>query len=105
MEKHEHGARLRAAMATRGMDRTLVADAAGVGVRTVTNWTTGKTMPSATERAALRQLLGEYDAEGDPVETAVKASRLTEDRQYVVLGVYKRELREQDEAEERRRGA
>ena len=105
MEKEEHGRRLRSAMASRGLDRQAVADATGVKVRTVTNWTTARTMPSDGDLVKLRRLLGDYDEPGDPVEIAVKSSRLTEDRQYVVLGVYKRELREQDEAEERRRGA
>lgn len=102
MDKQQHGAALRTAMARAGFDRQVVADAAGVKVRTVTNWTTGNTMPSPKERAALEGLLGEYAKPGDPVEVAVRASRLTEDRQYVVLGVYKRELREQDESDQRR---
>jgi len=53
----------------------------------------------------LRNLLGDYDNPGDPVEVAIRSSRLTEDRQYAVLGVYKRQLREQDEETEGRRGA
>jgi transcriptional regulator with XRE-family HTH domain len=106
MEKEDHGKALAAVMARKGLSRQDVADVAGVNVRTVTNWTTGKTMPSRAERETLRRYLGVYDdTEGDPVERAVRASRLTEDRQYAVLGVYKRELREQDEADEGRRGA
>ena len=46
MDKAEHAARLRAAMATRNADRRVVADAVGVSVRTVTNWSTGATMPN-----------------------------------------------------------
>lgn len=105
MNKQEHGSRLKAAIARRGLDRDdVVAAIDGVrSARTVTNWTSGATMPSEAQRVQLRELLGDYDNPGDPVEVAVKASRLTEDRQYNVLGVYKRELREQDEAEERRR--
>lgn len=102
MNKQEHGLRLKGAMSLRGMSRDAVADLAGVKPRTVTNWTSGATMPSEGEKALLRAALGAYDAPGDPVEAAVKASRLTEDRQYVVLGTYKRELREQDESQERR---
>lgn len=101
MDKQEHGRRLKGAMSLKGLGRDAVADVAGVSARTVTNWTRGATMPSEAERVSLRALLGDYDAAGDPVEAAVRASRLTEDRQYVVLGTYKRQLREQDEEQER----
>lgn len=103
MDKQEHGRRLKSAMSLKGLGREAIADQAGVTVRTVTNWTRGETMPSELERAKVRELVGNYDSAGDPVEAAVRGSRLTEDRQYVVLGVYKRELRQQDE--ERERGA
>lgn len=82
-------------MARRGLDRQVVADATGVGVRTVTNWSTGKTMPSAVERESLRTLLGSYDAAGDQVEMAVRSSELHEWRQDAVLSFYKRNLHEQ----------
>lgn len=97
MEKDEHGRRLATAMAARRFERPVVADATGVDVRTVTNWTTGKTLPSLAQRIVLRKLLGEYDAPGDPVEIAIMASELTEDRRYVLVGAYKRMLREQAE--------
>lgn len=77
----------------------------GVGGRTIRNYETGRTRPDAVTLERLVRVLGDFTVEGDPVETAVRASRLTEDRQYVVIATYKRELREQDEAEERRRGA
>ena len=105
MEKEEHGRRLKTAMASKRYGREVIADATGRDVRTVTNWTAGRTMPSDAERIVLRRLLGDYDDPGDPVEIAIRGSRLTEDRQYGVLAYYKRELREQDEADERRRGA
>lgn len=95
MDKREHGSRLKAAMASRRYDRQVIADATGVRPRTVTNWTSGATMPSAAERMALRQLLGEYDATGDQVELAVRASELREWRQDAVLSFYKRNLHEQ----------
>ena len=95
MDKKQHGDRLRAAMASKGHDRQVIADAAGVGVRTVTNWTTGKTMPSPGERDVLRKLLGPYDAEGDQVEIAVRGSELHEWRQDAVLSFYKKNLHEQ----------
>lgn len=106
MDKVEHGLRLKAAIAaTPGCDRKVVAGWTNRDVRTVTNWTTGKTMPSDAERARLREAFPGYDDPGDPVEIAVRTSRLTEDRQYAVLGTYKRQLREQDEEDEGRRGA
>lgn len=95
MDKHEHGTRLKTAMAARGMGRDVVADAADVKPRTVTNWTSGATMPSEKERAALRRLLGAYDDPGDPVEVAVRHSELVDWRQDAVLSTYKRNLYEQ----------
>jgi DNA-binding XRE family transcriptional regulator len=97
MEKAEHGARLKVAMARAGAQREVVADALGVASRTVTNWTTGKTMPQDTEREALRKLFPGYDDPGDPVEVAIMNSGLTEDRRYALVGTYKRMLREQTE--------
>lgn len=100
MDRTEHGRRLTAAMALKGLDRETVAEAAGVGPRTVTNWRAGKTTPDARQLLALRELLGPYDDRpaGDPVVEALHASPLTEDRQYDVIGYYKRRLREQEEA-------
>lgn len=95
MDKAEHGRRLKGAMAAQAKDRQVVADYTGVKVRTVTNWTSGATMPSDTERAALRRLLGAYDDPGDPVEVAVRQSELQEWRQDAVLSTYKRNLHEQ----------
>lgn len=78
----------------------------GRSARTIRNWETDKTLPDVGDLAELRQVLGHFDTTTDPVESAVRASRLTEDRQYVVIATYKRELREQGEEEERRaRGA
>lgn len=97
MDKAEHGLRLKAAMAAQRMDRTTIADFADVSVRTVTNWTTGTTMPSEKERTLLRRLLGDYDNPGDPVEVAIRGSELVEWRQDGVLSFYKRNLHEQRE--------
>lgn len=105
MDKQEHGPRLKAAMSLKGLGREAIADKAEVTVRTVTNWTRGETMPTELERAKIRELLGPYDIGGDPVEAAVRSSRLTEDRQYGVIGYYKRQLREQDDEAERGRSA
>lgn len=95
MDKREHGLRLKAAMARLGVSRTDAADAAAVKPRTVTNWTSGKTMPDQAEREALRRLLGDYDNPGDPVEVAVRQSELIEWRQDAVVSTYKRHLHEQ----------
>lgn len=95
MDKQQHGLRLKAAMAAQGKDRQVVADYTQVKVRTVTNWTSGATMPSDREREALRRLLGRYDDTGDPVEVAVRQSELIDWRQDAVLSTYKRNLYEQ----------
>lgn len=97
MDKAEHGRRLRTAMAGRGLERKDVSAAVNVAERTITNWTTGKTMPSERERIALRRLFPGYDDPGDPVEIAIMSSDLTEDRRYALVGTYKRLLREQTE--------
>lgn len=97
MDKAEHGNRLKAVMAQRDLSNQALADLMGVGVKTVYNWRVGATLPSDADRVKLRGFLGRYDAEGDPVEVAVRASELTDDRQDTVLGFYKRQLREQRE--------
>lgn len=91
----EHGLQLKAAMSRRSLDRRVVADYVGVKSRTVTNWTSGATMPDSGQRERLRDLLGSYDTTGDPVEVALATSPLTEDRRHLVLAEYKRLLREQ----------
>jgi transcriptional regulator with XRE-family HTH domain len=95
MDKKAHGAALKAAMAVRGLNRQAIADATGVEVRTVTNWTSGQTKPSPREYEVLHRILGQYDHGGDPVEAAVRGSELTEWRQDAVLSFYKRNLHEQ----------
>ena len=95
MDKREHGLRLKAAMAAKGLDRLAVADATGVKPRTITNWTSGTTSPDGADRERLRRILGPYDSPGDAVETAVRTSELTEWRQDAVLSFYKRNLHEQ----------
>lgn len=97
MDKAEHGHRLKVAMSRAGRDRGSVADALNVSARTVTNWTSGNTMPTTAQRDALRKILGAYDDDGDPVEAAVRSSALVEWRQDTVIGFYKRHLHEQRE--------
>ena len=95
MEKAEHGKRLREAMTSRDIDNKALAEALEVNGKTVTNWRSGTTMPSSTDRANLRRILGAYDAEGDPVEVAVRGSELIDWRQDLVLSTYRRNLHEQ----------
>lgn len=99
MDKAEHAAKLRAAIARSGHSRDVVADATGHQPRSVTNWTSKKnpTMPDERTRAALRELLGNYDSPGDPVEIALDHSELVEWRRDTVRGFYKRHLSEQRE--------
>lgn len=101
VDKSEHGRLLKAAMGRKAVARKTVADATNVKPRTVTNWTSGTTMPSEAEREALRVMFGPYDIGGDPVEAAVKGSELHEWRQDDVITQYKRHLHEQA-LEERR---
>lgn len=104
MDKAEHARLLREAIATsRQYDRNSVADQTGKGYRTVSNWISEKepTMPRDEDLVVLRRMFPGYDEAIDPVERAVRGSRLTEDRQYDVIGFYKRQLRQQDEEAER----
>jgi transcriptional regulator with XRE-family HTH domain len=95
MEKQDHGARLKSAMGARRLNRQTVADAVGVQPRTVTNWTSGTTMPTEAEKATLRRLLGDYDDPGDGVEVAIRASELQPWRQAALVAEYQRHLHEQ----------
>lgn len=95
MDKAEHGRLLKSAMSAAGVNRQAIADATGVRVRTVTNWTRGETWPSESDRAKLRRLLGPYDDDGDAVELALSRSTLNDWRQDAVRSVYRRHLHEQ----------
>lgn len=95
MDKREHAARLRVAMAEGGYSRRVIADLTGHQPRTVTNWTTGATMPGDAERALLRKLLGPYDTPGDPMETALEHCELIDWRRDAVRSTYRRHLSEQ----------
>lgn len=94
MDKAEHGRRLKAAMAEHGFDRQVIADATDVKVRTVTNWTSGQTMPPPVMLTKLRKLLGPYDDLGDPVEVALARSELPGWRQDAVRSAYRKHLHE-----------
>ena len=94
--KQAHGKALREALAAHPTaDRFAIEAVTGRGYRTVTNWLNGHNMPDETAKAAMRRLLGNYEAAGDPVERAVRRSELIEWRQDAVLAVYKRNLYEQ----------
>lgn len=104
MSETTPGKRLQAARKAAGFrTQESLGDVLGVTGRTVRYWEADKHPVPLEHRGTIAELLGNVFAEGDAVEIAVRGSRLTEDRQYVVLGVYKRELRQQDE--ERERGA
>lgn len=97
------GERLQAARKRAGFrTQQALGDVLGRSARTIRNWETDKTLPDVADLAELRQVLGNFDTDTDPVESAVRASRLTEDRQYVVIATYKRELRQQSEEEQSR---
>lgn len=102
MTETTFGKRLQAARKSAGFrTQEALGDLLGVTSRTIRYWE-ADTYPVPLEyRDKLAELLGNIFVEGDPVEVAVRSSRLTEDRQYVVLGTYKRQLREQDEESER----
>jgi transcriptional regulator with XRE-family HTH domain len=95
MEKDEHARRLKRAMADKGIKREELADAVGKKPRTITNWTTAFSMPDESDRAKLRRIFPGYDAQGDPVEVAIRNSELLDYRQNLVIGEYQRHLHEQ----------
>lgn len=100
------GTRLQIARKRAGIrTQEALGDLVGVSGKTIRNYETNKTRPDSVTLEALREVVGIFDAAGDPVEVAVRASRLTEDRQYGVIGYYKRQLREQDDELERRGSA
>lgn len=94
-DKRTHGQQLSQAMDAQAKGRKAIADLLGVNVRTVTNWTTGRTMPTEGEKTILRAELGNYDAPGDLVESAIRRSGLVEWRQDAVISEYKRHLYDQ----------
>lgn len=100
--KRWHAERLRRAIGGNPERRQLVGTVTGKSYRTVGNWISEKkpTLPTDEQRQAIRDVLGDYDHEGDAVERAVFSSELTEDRAFDVVGYYKRRLREQREGRE-----
>lgn len=102
------GARLMAARKRAGFrTQQALGDAVGVSGKTIRNYEGNRTAPERIDPetlAKIRRLVGEFDLEGDPVEVALKQSRLVEDRQLEVLKTYKRELRYQDAEESETEG-
>lgn len=98
--KKWHAKRLREAIGGDPERRRLVSTATGKTYRAVGYWIseTSPTMPSDKDRAAIREVLGHYDHDGDLVERTIFASELTDDRAYDVVGYYKKRLREQRES-------
>lgn len=69
----------------------------GKSYRSVSNWIslTSPAMPTRSDRATLRELLGDYEAVADPVEAALKASGLDKWRWKEVHSCYERHVQEQ----------
>lgn len=98
MNEDTYGARLQIARKRAGYKtQQQLADIVGVSGKTIRNYETGKTAPDVAMRDKLRRLLGNFDAEGDQVEAAIRNSELVEWRQDTVVGFYKRNLAEQQE--------
>lgn len=107
------GQRIKRLREQRRWSQSDLGDLLGVSMRTVSNWERDKNHPR-NRMGALEELFetkldevaeaieAAAASAGDPVVTAVQRSRLTEDRQYDVIGYYKKRLREQDYEDERR---
>lgn len=92
------GERLAAARKRAGFrSQQALGDVVGTSGRTIRNYEIGKTSPDVVMLEKLHQALGNFDAEGDAVEAAIRRSELVEWRQDTVVGFYKRHLSEQRE--------
>lgn len=90
------GLRLKTLREERRWSQQQLADALGVSTKTVSNWENGRNDPRSS-LGAIEKLFGTSLTENhaDPVEAAIRASRLAEWRQDAVLSFYKRNLHEQ----------
>jgi N-acetylglucosamine kinase-like BadF-type ATPase len=97
MDRAEHAANLRRAMAQAGLTNGDVATALGVSVRTVVNWISRNepTVPNDRMQAALSRLLPGYADGGDPVEVAIARADMAPFRRSELLAMYQRLLHEQ----------
>lgn len=90
------GARLQAARKRAGFKtQAQLGDLVGRDAKSIRNYETNKHRPPPDVLDALRNALGAFDAEGDPVEVALRQSELIKWRQDEVLSVYERNLHEQ----------
>lgn len=72
-----------------------LADKIGVSSRTIRNYERGSTQPDAATLEQLREVLGQFDAQGDAVEVAVRQSELVKWRQDAVISEYEKHRYEQ----------
>lgn len=94
------GQRLQAARKRAGYrSQEALADLIGVSSRTIRNYELDKTSPDLVTLEELTRVLGDFTSGGDPVEIAVRGSRLVEWRQDAVVSVYKQHLYEQGREE------
>lgn len=70
-------------------------DRIGFRARTVRYWEADAHQPDAATKELLREVLGNFDAEGDPVEVAIRQSELVKWRQDAVITEYGRQRYEQ----------
>ena len=101
MDDAEYGERLEVARKAKGWNQTQLGMVIGRSARMVREYEKGRRRVEPALRELIRAELGDFDAEGDPVEIAVRRSRLIEWRQGDVITTYQRHLFEQDQAERR----
>lgn len=101
MDDAEYGERLKVARKAKGWTQRDLGDLINRSSRMIRDYENGSRAVEPPLRAEIRRHLGDFDAEGDPVELAVKRTRLVEWRKSDVITTYQRHLFEQDEAERR----
>lgn len=96
MDQATFGKQLQAARKLAGYrSQADLADVIGISARTIRNYENDKTRPDAGNLALLRQALGDFEEEGDRVESALRHSELRAWRQNAVISEYQRHLEEQ----------
>lgn len=107
MDNKELGEILRDLRERKGWTQEHVADLIGTTARTVGNWERGETSPR-NKLGALSEVYGpdlrvistgqvfEVKNSGDPVERAIKGSRLTLSNQHHLIGTYHEMLEDQE---------
>lgn len=98
MEQTGFGDKLRRARKVAGYTQRQLGDAIGVSEKAVRTWETGQTASDRIDPASrvnLRKVLGDFDAEGDPVEVAIRRSGLVKWRQDRVISVYEEHVYDQ----------